>query len=109
MSVMIERLTQVVNSHSWTCVLEGGAITFHRDRPGVAISTHATEDEAKHAAEVLNVRAVLSAMREPTEAMVEAGASVDINGGEYRLGDNPAIECWQAMIDHMLIDGHTNY
>lgn len=69
MSEMIKRLAQVVNSHSWTCVLEGGAITFHRDRPGAAISTHATEQEAKHAAEIMNVRAVLAAMREPTEAM----------------------------------------
>lgn len=43
-----------------------------------------------------SVRAAIAAMREPTEAMVDAAADIDING-EYRLGERLAAEVWRAM------------
>ena len=42
-------------------------------------------------------RAVIAAMREPTDAMVEAADFVDNGWGGY-IGATEARNCWQAMI-----------
>lgn len=55
-------------------------------------------------------RAVIAAMREPTEAMLRAGAEADIPGGridestfrESRIDTDDAPIIWHAMIDEAL-------
>lgn len=47
-------------------------------------------------------KAAIQAMREPTEAMIEAGRYVEDGSGDYSIGKDPAINVWQFMIDAAL-------
>lgn len=52
------------------------------------------------------VTTVLAAIREPSDAMTEAGGEIYECDGCYGVGPTTAIEVWQAMID-VLRDEHT--
>lgn len=52
----------------------------------------------------IHARAVLAALREPTEAMIQAGGTieagaVDRNGAQDEIGSRNAGDVWRAMID----------
>jgi len=57
------------------------------------------------------VRTVLTAVREPSEAMAEAGSGADLTESGYDLSyvvylaEDGATECWQGMIDAALAEG----
>lgn len=67
-----------------------GAIYDHRTDPRRPITT---SDEM--------ARAILRAIREPTEAMLLVAADAD-NGDDHRLGRLAGKEVWQAMVDEAL-------
>jgi hypothetical protein len=54
-----------------------------------------TEDAAIRQTYVRAARAAIEAMREPTEAMLDAGKRTDVAGTEHREG---IAACWRAMI-----------
>lgn len=52
------------------------------------------------------VRAVIAAMREPTEAMIQAAYAIDMSGTTNGGTDNPfPDDVWRVMIDEALKDG----
>jgi hypothetical protein len=61
----------------------------------------ASEDEAYDALETMNARAVIAAMREPTEAMMYAGWQRGVFGDGEGEEMGPI---WRAMIDEALKD-----
>lgn len=73
----------------------------------------ADEWEAKHWPDhVAAARAVLTAIREPSDVMVREGCLADFPGGRYgeptfteaQIGKDDAPVIWQAMIDAALIE-----
>lgn len=78
--------------------------------PDVTVTEWEDAQWRHHADDVV---AVLQAVREPSEAMVEAGCHADIPGGRYgeptfresTIDDKDAPVIWQAMLDAALVSG----
>lgn len=49
-----------------------------------------------------NARAAIAAMREPTEAMCNAGGQTEDGNAGYFIGEEQAAACFQAMLDEAL-------
>jgi hypothetical protein len=85
------------------------------ERVAAAIGEANTKTEGLKYSDLLRemARASLRALREPTDAMEEVGdatfqwTSSDTNGSWYPQKAD-ATECWQAMIDAVLVDNSTD-
>lgn len=87
MSKMRERIARAIDPERWAAI-DGMPET---DMARGILAT----------AELLRVAAVLSAMREPTEEMIERGAEIHYGNDDMSAAnfDEQAEEIWQAMID----------
>jgi hypothetical protein len=101
---MIEKLARAVQTYTWECVCSGnpmsGARKYHvyegeGDWRNTTIALFDTDDGAREYTHMMNARAVLLALREPDQAMLdEAWHCTPV--------------CWHSMIDHILKESEPN-
>lgn len=95
---MIERVARAISQHVGPFAFDD----LPRDRPEMKNRQRAGEDVFDTQAEMLETaRAAIEAMREPSEAMFEAGGEAPLNM-DRDVGRGPAGRVWSGMIDAAL-------
>lgn len=95
MSEMVERIARAIcYAHAYTMFFD------HPEEERVAQAR--AHEERDWQTFVHAAKEGISAMREPTEAMLDAADNTDIEVGEYLIRQPHARLCWQAMIDEAL-------
>ena len=95
----VEKAAQAIRTYSYSCI--GDNYVVWRDMEQVEV--HATEAKAHERTNMLNARAVIAALLEPTVEMVLKGTMARTHPS---LAQN-VVDQWQAMINAALSESET--